>query len=143
MGDAVVRTSKKNRTAIFRRYKTMTYRPINIKNKFDLFSKQWSPKIIAQMNDCHFQLVKIEGEFTWHDHKDTDEVFIVIEGAMRIDFRDGAVTLNQGEMFVVPKGVEHKPFAEKECKILLVEPAGTVNTGDAGGSQTAKDNVWI
>src|SRR3989338_1530060 len=105
---------------------------INFQKKFAKFSKQWSPKIIAQMNDYQFKLVKIKGDFTWHDHKETDEVFIVIEGEMRIDFRDGNIALRAGELTVVPKGVEHKPFAEKECKILLVEPVGTVNTGDAG-----------
>lgn len=116
---------------------------INIKEKFSGFSEKWSPKIIAQMNDYHFKVARVEGDFVWHDHKDTDEVFLIIEGELRIDFRDGSVTLREGEMFVVPKGVEHKPFAQKECKILLVEPAGTINTGDAGGIQTAKDNVWI
>ena len=115
---------------------------INFQKKFAKFSKQWSPKIIAQMNDYQFKLVKIKGDFTWHDHKETDEVFIVIEGEMRIDFRDGSIALRAGEMTVVPKGVEHKPFAEKECKILLVEPVGTVNTGDAGGTKTA-ENEWI
>lgn len=121
----------------------MERKAINLREKFGKFSEQWSPKIIAQMNDYHFKLARVEGDFTWHDHKDTDEVFLVIEGELRIDFRDGNVTLHEGEMFVVPKGMEHKPFAKKECKILLVEPAGTVNTGDAGGDQTAEDNVWI
>ena len=120
----------------------MTKVTINFKDKFSKFSDQWSPKIIAQMNDYHFKLVRVEGDFRWHDHKNTDEVFIVLKGELRIDFRDGSVTLKEGEMVVVPKGVEHKPFAAKECKILLVEPAGTVNTGDAGGSQTAQDE-WI
>jgi mannose-6-phosphate isomerase-like protein (cupin superfamily) len=121
----------------------MKYLPTNFQEKFSKFSKQWSPKVVAQMNDYHFKLVRIEGDFTWHDHKDTDEVFIVVEGEFEIEFRDGSVTLSEGEMFVVPKGVEHKPKAEKECKILLIEPAGTVNTGDAGGKKTADDNVWI
>ena len=121
----------------------MKKEPINLKEKFSRFSEQWSPKVIAQMNDYHFKLARVEGDFTWHDHKETDEVFLVIEGELRIDFRDGSVNLHEGEMFVVPKGVEHKPFAQKECKILLVEPAGTVNTGDAGGDQTAEENVWI
>ncbi len=115
---------------------------INFKKMFEKFSEQWSPKIIAQLNNYHFKLARIEGDFTWHDHKDTDEVFIVLEGQLRLDFRDGSVILNEGEMAVVHKGVEHKPFAAKECKILLIEPAGTVNTGDAGGEQTA-DAVWI
>ena len=112
-------------------------------DKFAKFSEHWSPKIIAQMNDYHFKLVKFQGDFVWHNHTETDEVFIVLEGEMGIEFRDGKVTLNAGEMFVVPGEVEHKPFAEKECKILLIEPAGTVNTGDAGGDLTAEDLIWI
>jgi mannose-6-phosphate isomerase-like protein (cupin superfamily) len=87
-------------------------------------------------------LVRVEGDFVWHDHKDTGEVFIVLEGQLRIDFRDHHVTLSEGEMIVVGKGIEHKPYAEKECKILLVEPAGTVNTGDAGGEKTTQAE-WI
>lgn len=121
----------------------MKYSPINFKEKFTKFSEYFSPKIIARMNDVHFKLGKFQGNFVWHSHEDTDEVFIVFEGTMRIDFRDGSVELKAGEMFVVPKGVHHKPFAEKECKIMLVEPAGTINTGDSGGDLTAEDNVWI
>ena len=121
----------------------MDFDPINLKNKLGKFSDHWSPRIIAQMNDYHFKLVKFQGNFVWHSHDDTDEVFIVLEGKMSIEFRTGKVDLVSGEMFVVPKGEEHKPFAEQECKILLVEPAGTVNTGDAGGELTAKEGVWI
>ena len=121
----------------------MKYSPINFKEKFTKFSEYFSPKIIAQMNDVHFKLGKFQGNFVWHSHEDTDEVFIVFEGTMRIDFRDGSVDLKAGEMFVVPKSVHHKPFAEKECKIMLVEPAGTINTGNSGGDLTAEDNVWI
>ncbi len=121
----------------------MPYSPINFAKKFDLFSEQWSPKIIAQLNNYHFKLVKIQGNFVWHSHPETDEVFMVIDGEMIIHFRDGQVVLKTGEMYVIPKGVEHKPFAEAECKILLVEPAGTVNTGDAGGELTADNDVWI
>ena len=121
----------------------MNYSPINLEEKLARFSEHWSPKIIARMNDYHFKLGKLQGDFIWHSHVDTDEVFIVVDGAMRIDFRDGSIDLKAGEMFVVPRGVEHKPFAAKECKIMLVEPAGTVNTGDAGGDLTAEDNVWI
>ena len=121
----------------------MKYTAINLKNKLTKFSENWSPKIIAQMNDYHFKLVKFQGDFVWHNHTQTDEVFMVLKGEMGIEFRDGKVTLRTGEMFVVPKGAEHKPFAEKECHILLIEPAGTVNTGDAGGEMTAEDNVWI
>jgi mannose-6-phosphate isomerase-like protein (cupin superfamily) len=121
----------------------MDYSAINFEEKFVKFSEHWSPKIIAQMNDYHFKLVKFRGEFVWHSHAETDEVFIALDGEMSIEFRDGVVALKAGEMFVVPKGVEHKPFAANECKIMLIEPAGTVNTGDAGGDLTADDDVWI
>ncbi len=121
----------------------MEYKPINLKEKLSTFSDHWSPKIIAQMNDYHFKLVKFQGDFVWHSHDDTDEAFIVLDGEMSIEFGEGSVNLKAGHMFVVPKGVEHKPFAEKECKTMLIEPAGTVNTGDTGGEMTAKDNVWI
>ena len=120
-----------------------TYQAINIGKKFDKFTDQYSPKIIARMNDCHFKLARIQGEFVWHSHEDTDEAFIVVEGEMRIDFRDGSVSLKTGELYVVPRGVEHKPFAEHECRILLVEPAGTLNTGNAGGDLSAPGDVWI
>ena len=121
----------------------MNYSAINFAGKLAKFSQHWSPRIIAQMNDSHFKLVKFQGEFVWHKHADTDEVFIVLDGAMRIDFRDGEVELKTGEMFVVPKGVEHKTSAAEECQVLLVEPAGTINTGNAGGELTAADNLWI
>jgi mannose-6-phosphate isomerase-like protein (cupin superfamily) len=121
----------------------MKYSPVNFEEKFAKFSDHWSPKIIAQMNDYHFKLVRLQGGFVWHSHVDTDEVFIVLDGEMSIEFRDGRVDLRAGEMLVVPKGVEHKPFAQNECRIMLVEPAGTINTGDAGGDLTAEDNVWI
>ena len=121
----------------------MEYTPINLKEKLAKFSDHWSPKIIAQMNDYHFKLVKFQGDFVWHRHDDTDEVFIALDGEMSIEFREGSVNLKSGEMFVVPKGLEHKPQAEKECKIMLVEPAGTINTGNANGDLTAEDNVWI
>jgi mannose-6-phosphate isomerase-like protein (cupin superfamily) len=121
----------------------MDYRPINFKQKFSLFSEQWTPKVVAEMNDYQFKVVKLKGDFIWHDHKDTDETFIVIDGSLRIDFRDGAVTLRTGEMFVVPKGVEHKPFAEQEVRLLLIEPRGVLNTGDKGGDRTAQNDVWI
>ena len=121
----------------------MEYPAINLRQKLDAFTEQWSPKIIAQMNDYHFKLVKLQGDFVRHSHADTDEAFIVLKGEMRIDFRDGRACLKAGEMLVVPRGVEHKPFAEKECQVMLVEPAGTVNTGDAGGDLTAEVDVWI
>ena len=121
----------------------MDFQSINLKEKLSLFAEHWSPKIIAQMNDYHFKLVKLQGDFVWHRHDETDEVFIVLEGALSIDFREGRVILKSGEILVVPKGVEHKPFAEQECQVMLVEPAGTVNTGDAGGEMTAEDGIWI
>lgn len=121
----------------------MTYTAINFQEKLGKFSEHWSPRIIARMNDYHFKLVKIQGDFIWHTHAGTDEIFVVLEGEMRIDFRDSPVTLKAGEMFVVPKGVEHKPYAVNECHILLIEPAGTVNTGDAGGDRTAPNNTWV
>lgn len=121
----------------------MNYIPINFQEKLSKFNEQWTPKVIAEMNDTQFKLVKIAGEFVWHDHPDTDEVFIVLDGQMVIEFRDGAVELSAGEMFVVPKGVEHKPVAANECQVLLVEPRGVVNTGNAGGEKTAVNDVWI
>jgi mannose-6-phosphate isomerase-like protein (cupin superfamily) len=121
----------------------MVFKSINLAEKLSKFADHWAPKIIAQMNDYHFKLVKFQGEFVWHRHEDTDEVFIVLDGEMFIAFRDGGVNLKSGEMFVVPKGIEHRPSAEKECRAMLVEPAGTINTGGAGGEMTADDNVWI
>ena len=116
---------------------------INFKDKLTKFSDHWAPKVIAEMNDYQFKLVKIQGEFVWHSHAETDEVFIVVEGEMTIQLRDSSVHLKAGEMFVVPKGVEHKPVAQKECKVMLVEPRGVMNTGDAGGAYTAPNDVWI
>jgi mannose-6-phosphate isomerase-like protein (cupin superfamily) len=121
----------------------MDYRAINFSQKFGLFDEQWQPKVVAEMNDYQFKIVKLEGDFIWHDHKTTDETFIVLDGELRIDFRDGAVRLHAGEMFVVPKGVEHKPCAEKEVRLLLIEPRGVPNTGDQGGDRTAENDVWI
>ncbi len=121
----------------------MEFKAINLNEKLSKFSENWAPKIVAQMNDYHFKVVKFQGEFVWHCHDDTDEVFIVLGGEMSIAFRDGSVELKKGDLLVVPKGVEHRPSADKECKALLVEPAGTINTGDTGGAMTAEDNVWI
>ena len=121
----------------------MAYTPLNFREKLAAFGDRWSPRVIAEMNDYQFKLVKIQGDFVWYDHPDTDEVFIVLEGQMAIEFRDGAVELSEGEMFVVPKGVEHKPYAKRECHMLLVEPRGVVNTGNAGREKTADNNVWV
>jgi len=119
------------------------YTAINFREKFKKFSEHWSPKIIAEMNEYQFKLVKFQGEFVWHSHRDTDEVFIVLSGAMDINFRDGAVHINTGEMFVVPKGKEHITHANAECQAIVIEPRGVVNTGDSGGNLTALNDVWI
>ena len=121
----------------------MAYAPINFAEKLGLIDDLWKPRVDAEMNDYQFKLVRIDGDFIWHDHKDTDETFIVLEGKLRIDFRDGAVEIGAGEMYVVPKGVEHKPYAEHEVKMLLIEPRGVLNTGDTGGERTAQNDVWI
>ena len=121
----------------------MNYTPINFAEKLGLIRDQWQPRVVAEMNDYQFKLVKLQGDFVWHQHADTDETFVVIEGVLRIDFRDGAVRIGRGEMFVVPKGVEHKPYAEAEVKLLLIEPRGVRNTGDVGGERTAENDVWI
>ena len=121
----------------------MDYCPINFKEKLSKFTQHWSPKVIAEMNDYQFKLVKVKGEFVWHNHPDTDEVFIVLDGKLDIEFRDGKVTLSSGEMFVIPKGKEHKPSAENECQIMLVEPCGVINTGNTGGGLTVKNDIWI
>ncbi len=122
----------------------MTPTPINLSEKLALFSEQWSPKAIAQFEDFHFRLAKLEGEFVWHSHPESDEAFIILEGSLRIAFRDGEVTLNKGEMRVVPKGVEHKPSAESECHVMVLVRAGTVNTGNAPANKlTANPDVWV
>jgi mannose-6-phosphate isomerase-like protein (cupin superfamily) len=118
--------------------------PINFAHKFSLFTEQWQPKVIAAMNDHQFKIVRLQGDFVWHSHADAEEAFLVLEGSLCIDFRDGQVTLDSGELFIVPKGVEHKPFAAREVKLLLIEPRGVRNTGDLEtGSRTAPNDVWI
>lgn len=121
----------------------MKHEAINFSDKFSRFDGHWSPRVIAEMNDYQFKLAKIKGEFVWHSHAETDEVFIVLDGVMEIEFRDGSVKLRSGEMFVVPKGVEHKPVAAAECRILLVEPRGVVNTGERDSALTAQNDLWI
>lgn len=116
---------------------------INLKEKLSKFSEHWSPKVVAEMNDYQFKLAKIEGEFVWHSHEDTDEVFIVLSGDMTLQFRDGAVKLSSGDLYVVPKGIEHRPVADRECCIMLIEPRGVINTGQSGSSYTAPNDVWV
>ena len=121
----------------------MSDNAINLRDKLTRFSEHWSPRVVAEMNDYQFKLAKFQGEFVWHSHADTDEVFIVLDGEMTLEFRDRAVTMAAGEMYVVPKGVEHRPVARSECSVMLVEPRGVVNTGDAGGGYTAPNDVWV
>lgn len=116
---------------------------IDLAQKLALFSEHWSPRVVAEMNDYQFKLVKLQGEFVWHEHKDTDEVFFVIKGEMQVGFRDRDVTIRAGELFVVPRGVEHITRAAHECHALIIEPRGVINTGDAGGALTAQNDRWI
>ena len=122
----------------------MEYKSVNFQQKLSLFDEQWTPKVVAEMNDYQFKVVKIQGDFVWHKHEDTDETFMVLEGNLRIDFRDGHVDMAAGELYVVPKGVEHKPFAKEEVKMVLIEPRGVLNTGDEDvNERTAENDVWI
>ena len=121
----------------------MERRAINLAEKLTQISEHWSPKIVAKMNDYHFKLVKFQGEFVWHTHVETDEVFLVLEGSMTIHFQNGDVPVSAGEMFVIPKGTEHKTSARGECKAMLVESAGTINTGDVMSERTSSSDTWI
>ena len=116
---------------------------INLAEKLTRFNDHWSPRVVAEKNDYQLKLVKIEGGFVWHNHEHTDEVFLVIKGSMCIEMEDETVQLNEGEMYVVPKGVMHKPYAEEECHVMLVEPREVVNTGETGGDLTAENDVWV
>jgi mannose-6-phosphate isomerase-like protein (cupin superfamily) len=117
--------------------------PINFAEKLAKLSEHWSPRVVAEMNDYQFKVAKIQGDFVWHAHEDTDEVFIVLNGEMEIGLRDRTVTVREGELFVVLKGVEHITRAARECHVLVVEPRGVVNTGETGGPLTAKNDVWL
>lgn len=121
----------------------MKFQPINIAEKFATFSDYWAPKVIAEVNDYQFKLAKVKGRFPWHKHENTDEAFILLKGELTIEFRDGRATLKAGELVVVPKGVEHRTIAPEECRIMIIEPRGVINTGDAGGELTAENDVWI
>lgn len=121
----------------------MSNEPIHLGRKFGLFSEQWQPKVVAEMNNVQFKLVRVEGEFVWHSHADTDEAFLVVEGELEIDLPDRTVRLVEGELFVVPRGVQHRPRASGEAKIMLVEPRGVTNTGDADAERTAPNDVWV
>jgi mannose-6-phosphate isomerase-like protein (cupin superfamily) len=115
----------------------MTDGVVDLNEKFDLFAEHWSPKVVARLNDYEVKAVRIKGEFVWHTHEDTDELFLVIEGRLTIQLRDRDVLVGPGQLFVVPRGVEHCPRADGEVRALLLEPSGVVNTGDAGGDLTA------
>ena len=118
--------------------------PINLQNKLEKFSDHWSPKVIGEMNDYQFKLAKVQGDFIWHHHLDTDETFFVIKGKLTIEFKNSKVDIEEGEIFIVPKGVEHKPMATKECHIMIIEPKGVTNTGNKMNSELKSDNdVWI
>jgi mannose-6-phosphate isomerase-like protein (cupin superfamily) len=115
----------------------MAHRVVNLAERFTRFTEQWSPKVVARLNDYEIKIVRIQGEFVWHTHEDTDELFLVLAGELTIRLRDGDVVLSPGEMYVVPRGVEHCPVATDEVQAVLIEPTGVVNTGDAGGPLTA------
>ena len=117
--------------------------PIDLAAKLALFSDLWSPRVVAQMNDVRFKLVRLQGEFVWHRHDDTDEAFLVLEGRLVIQTRGEDIVLEKGQMVVIPKGMEHRPVAEEECHVMLVEPAGVLNTGDVDTDRTAPNDVWI
>ena len=117
--------------------------PINLASKFELLTEQWQPRVVGEVNDYQLKIARLEGDFVWHDHPDTDEAFFVIEGRLRIDLPDGFVEVSAGEFFVVPRGVKHKPYAEHEVKVMLIEPRGVINTGEVGGERTAPQDVWI
>lgn len=121
----------------------MKSEPINFSEKLLKFSEYWSPRVVAEMNDYQFKLVKFKGEFVWHLHDDTDETFIVLEGEMEIVFRDRKVVVSAGEMFVVQKGIEHITRAPYECHALIIEPRGVINTGNVDGEFTAENDRWI
>jgi len=115
---------------------------VDLADKLGLFSEHWSPKVVARLNDYEIKLAKLKGEFVWHSHDDTDELFMVIEGSLTLQLRDAAgteesVSLRQGQLYVVPRGVEHCPVADGDVSVMLIEPAGVVNTGNAGGDLTA------
>ena len=116
---------------------------LNLEQKLGCFTEQWSPRVAAEFNDHQLKLTKLEGEFVWHSHPEVDEVFLVLAGELTIQFRDCAVSLAAGELIVVPRGVEHKPAAVRECHVMLMEPRGTTNTGDAGGERTAPNEVYV
>lgn len=116
---------------------------VNLNEKFAAFTELWSPKIVGQVNDVHVKLAKLKGEFPWHLHEAEDEMFLVVKGRLRLDFRDRALWLGEGEFVVVPRGVEHRPVAKEEVHVVLIEPAGTLNTGNVRSERTVDELEWI
>ncbi len=116
---------------------------VNLRDKLALVSDRWTPRVVAQMNDYQFKIVKVQGDFVWHSHADTDETFFVVEGELRIDLHSGPVHLRAGDLYVVPRGVEHKPYAEREASLMLIEPCGVLNTGEERNERTQPNDVWI
>jgi mannose-6-phosphate isomerase-like protein (cupin superfamily) len=118
-------------------------RVVDLRDKLSLFSEHWSPKVVATLNDYEVKVVKVKGEFVWHSHTDTDELFLVVDGSLTIRLPDGDAVLGPGQLFVVPRGVEHCPVAAEEASLLLIEPAGVVNTGEAGDDLTAPHDTTL
>tara|TARA_Y100000996_G_C22269529_1_gene539410 strand:- start:123 stop:500 length:378 start_codon:yes stop_codon:yes gene_type:complete len=123
--------------------KIVKIKKINLNQKFKKVYEYWQPKVIAEMNEYQFKLAKVKDEFIWHKHEETDETFFIIKGQLTIELKNEKLFLNKGEMVVIPKGVEHRPFADEECEIMLIEPKETVNTGNISNEMTAKNNQWI
>ncbi len=121
----------------------MPHTPVNLADKLSRITEHWSPRIVGALNGQEIKLAKLQGTFVWHSHPDADELFLVIRGRLDLHLRDGVVSLSEGEFYIVPRGVEHLPVADEECEVLLLEPAGTVNTGDAGGERTVEDPAWL
>jgi mannose-6-phosphate isomerase-like protein (cupin superfamily) len=116
---------------------------INIKEKFGLFNDHWSPKVVGDLNGQQVKLAKVEGEFVWHDHANEDEMFLVVKGTLKIEFRDRLLTINEGEFCIVPMGIEHKPIADEEVWIMLFEPKATKHTGDVEHEKTVKEYAYL
>lgn len=116
---------------------------VNLNQKFSLFSEHWSPKIVGELNGQHVKLAKLKGEFVWHKHEQEDELFFVVRGSFKMEYRDRTIEVKENEFLIVPKGVEHKPVAEEEVWVMLFEPASTLNTGDTESDLTKTDLDWI
>jgi mannose-6-phosphate isomerase-like protein (cupin superfamily) len=116
---------------------------VNLKEKFGLFDELWSPKVVGQVNDIHVKVARLHGDFPWHAHDEQDELFLVVKGRLRLQLRDREVVLEEGEFLIVPRGIEHRPVADAEVHVLLVEPATTVNTGNLRNERTVEDLEWI